>query len=173
MIQYLNSKITVCSTDWLSVLLHGLAKKYHIPKFSQKRIHACSTACTCFKRLPKRNQNSFKPTSNKPEILIFWHLRRVVPRAEVLLFIKRKHQWQRQISGTCSKCLQVCHYSNCYIFWLLVSFPIYFFSCKDSRKHRRVSLWHWKISWRRDSNQVLLRLVVQLMDNSTNEKLPV
>ena len=31
LIQYINSKITVCATAWLSVLLHDLAQKNHIP----------------------------------------------------------------------------------------------------------------------------------------------
>jgi hypothetical protein len=35
-------------------------------------------------------QNSFNPTSSNSEIPIIWHLRRNVPRLEVLLFNRKK-----------------------------------------------------------------------------------
>ena len=48
-------------------------------------------------------QISFKPMSSNLETQIIWHLR-VVPRPEVLLFIRKKLHWgTRHISGTCPK----------------------------------------------------------------------
>jgi folate-binding Fe-S cluster repair protein YgfZ len=37
-------------------------------------------------------QNSFNPKSEKLEILIIWHLKRVVPRPKVLLFMTKKRK---------------------------------------------------------------------------------
>jgi len=42
--------------------------------------------------------------SDNSQILISQHLRRVVPVPEVLIFTRKKiQQWNRQVSGTCSK----------------------------------------------------------------------
>jgi hypothetical protein len=43
--------------------------------------------------------NSFKPTSDNMEILIIQHLRRVFPRPEVMLFIKRSLCSATDVSG--------------------------------------------------------------------------
>lgn len=55
-------------------------------------------------------QNSCNTTYENSEILIIWHLRRVVPRLEILMFTRRKPvQWNKYISGTFSKRLpEVC-----------------------------------------------------------------
>ena len=85
-------------------------------------------------------ENSFNPTSNKSEILIVRRLRRVVPRPEVRLFIRKKlHQWKRQASRTWSK-----HPSKVSVHQLsrpLVFYFIKFFRCENTRKHRRTSKW--------------------------------
>jgi hypothetical protein len=44
----------------------------------------------------KIQQNSFNLTYNNSEILIMWHLRKVVPRLEVLLFIWKKASSMKQ-----------------------------------------------------------------------------
>jgi len=74
-------------------------------------------------------QNSCNLTSFNLEILIIWHLNRVVPRLEVLLFARKKlYQLNRQISGYVQNGLQVCLYVNCYgISWPLNSCSINFF----------------------------------------------
>jgi len=49
-------------------------------------------------------QNPFIPMFDNLEVLIIWHLRRVVPRPEVLLLPdKEHHHYNRQISGACSE----------------------------------------------------------------------
>jgi hypothetical protein len=37
-------------------------------------------------------QNSFYPVSYISDVMITWHLRKVVPRPEILLFTRKKHQ---------------------------------------------------------------------------------
>jgi len=65
-------------------------------------------------------QNSVNWTSYSSEILIIWHLKRVDPRLKVLLFSRKKElcQWNRQISGTCSKWTQSVSVHQ--ILWYLV-----------------------------------------------------
>ena len=49
-------------------------------------------------------QNPFIPIFDNLEVLIIWHLRRVVPRPEVLLLPdKGHHHYNRQFSGACSE----------------------------------------------------------------------
>jgi hypothetical protein len=49
-------------------------------------------------------QNPFIPMFDNLEVLIIWHLRRIVPRAVVLLLPDKEHNpYNRQISGACSE----------------------------------------------------------------------
>jgi len=115
------------------------------------QLHHCVPhvpAYTSWKRALHVQQNSFNLTSGNSDILIIGHLRRVVPRLEVLFTSKKLHHWNRETSGTCLKkaykgvCINCCG-----IRWLLVSYSIKFFSYEDTRKHRRGPWWSCASRW--------------------------
>ena len=89
-------------------------------------------AYTSWKRTLHVQQNSFNLTSGNSEILIIGHLRRVVPRLEILLFTSKKlHHWNRQTSGTClKKGLQECLYQL--LWYKLTAFVLF---------HQNFQLW--------------------------------
>ena len=115
----------------------------------------------CMKQKMYLQQNSFNPISDNPESLIIWHLRRVVPRLEVLLFTsKHRHHWTRQISGTCSKTpprvsLLVWYFlTRCFLLHQLLHL------WKLQKTQERI-WWPWTSGWRSFSNGILLCLVLQ------------
>jgi len=101
--------------------------------------------------------------SDNSEILIVRHLRRAVPRADVLLFTRRKASAVKQIDlrdfflhykysvqlvgnncltqGHVRKGLQECLLANCCsVSWLFASYSPNFFRYEDSRKHTRTMM---------------------------------
>jgi len=58
-------------------------------------------------------QNSFNPAPYNSDILVIQHLRRKFPQPEAVFITSKKlHQWNSQISGTCSKGIQGWLYIN-------------------------------------------------------------
>jgi hypothetical protein len=80
-------------------------------------------------------QNSVNSTSYNSGILIIWHLKRVVPRLEMLLFSRKKLCQTGRSQGHVQNELQVCA-SNVVISRDPLS-SIKFFSYEDARKHER------------------------------------
>lgn len=107
-------------------------------------------------------QNSFYPMFNNSDIMITWHLRRVVPTPEILLFTRKKHQWNRQIWGMSSKMPSRMFVHQPLLYLLtLVYYSINSFLV-EPRKYRR-GLWQpWASRLGRYPNGILLWSVVLL-----------
>jgi hypothetical protein len=119
-------KITVFVARCISLILWWLNYKRNSCNRMYFFLQMCFQVCNF--KYDVMQQNSFNPMSNGAETLIIQHLRRVVPRTDVLLSTRtRVHHWNRQISGTHSKGLQEYLYITCCgISWLLVSYCIKF-----------------------------------------------
>ena len=104
-------------------------------------------------------QNSFNPSCDNLEILTIQYSRRVVQRLRALKFCSftgEEHQWNRQISGSCSKrALRMSFISHRGTNWPLASYSINFFSFEDSIKCRRGLWWFWTSRWRRYLDGIL------------------
>ena len=78
------------------------------------------------------------------EILLVWHLRRVVPWTEVLLFNRKKlHQWNSQISRTCSKMPPR----------VSVHLPLWYLMTPYPPVHQLLQLWRLQKRQKRALNQ--------------------
>ena len=102
-------------------------------------------------------QNSLILTSYSSEILIHWHLSRVVPRLEILFFPMKKKKISEtgRSQGHVRKGLRECLYiDGCGNCWPPVSYTINIISYEDPSRHRT---WWPSISrWRRHPNGILL-----------------
>jgi hypothetical protein len=147
-----------------------------MPKFVQiSTVHWAFTVQFCC-HVCRIQQNSFNLTSNSGEILLVWRLRRVVLRMEVLLFTREKTSSSEmgRSQGHILKGLQEYLYIyHCGISWPLRSHSINFLSFEDLKNHRRGPWWPWNSRWKRYANGILLWLVVEPEDRSSNKNLPV
>ena len=122
-------------------------------------------------RQSKYSKNSFYLTSNNSEIPVICHLKRVVPRARVLLFTRNKAPSMRQayFRGILKMALSP---SICRISWLLVSYNVTFLSYEDSKQQKEP--WpSWTSIWSPCPRGTFLWLVVHPKYGSSNKKLPL
>jgi len=110
------------------------------------------------------------PLITNTEILIIWHLKRVIQRLQVLLLTGKKvRQPNRKNSETCSKMsLKVCVHHCSGFSWTQVSYSSDFFSYGNSKNNRRGSWWPLN-KWKRYPNGILLQLVVQSKHMNSNK----
>jgi hypothetical protein len=112
-------------------------------------------------------QNFCDQTSDN---LVLEESRRVVPRLEVLLFTRIKlHQWNREITGTCSESHQQCRIKHVVSPDPLSPTP----SAMNTHKTQEITLMTLNRQQKRYKNGGLLWLVMQPKYRSSNKKLPV
>ena len=105
-------------------------------------------------------QNSFNLTSDNPEMLIIQHLRRVVPKPEVLLYTRRKlYQWTKQTWWKCSK--RPPRMSGHQLLWHLMTLVYYSINCYGISWH--VSITTSSVTASHDTCLLLHQLLRHLM----------
>ena len=113
-------------------------------------------------------QQSFcNTTYENSEILIIWHLRRVVPRLKVLLFARRKpDQWNKYISGIFSKRLpEVCTSTV-----VLSSDPLCPSSTSWATKLHKKQMWTQMTSEPADEGDIQVEYSSDLLYSSVQEQ---
>jgi hypothetical protein len=105
------------------------------------------------------------------EILITWHLKRVIQRVEVLLVTGKKVcQPKRKNSETCSKMsLKVYVHHCCGFSWPQVSYSSNFLTMETTKITEEDPDDPWTNKWKRYPNGILHQLVVQSKHMNSNK----